>query len=306
MASSSAFTTPGAGGGSSNNSSIRSNITSSNNNTNDDDRIDTNKNKNPFYDADAIDLELLLAAMSGLKEDQLPPVTDKNGKILSRKKWFKSYKAKSFTDDHRKKSADFWDLLVPSLQQSLRAKLAHETVLKKEAATRDASVTGERNAITTANNLVRLLHILYDVNNVGSIARAIEQTQVPLNREQIDARNSEALSINGGTMAEELNGWAELAAEYNNPDNKYWNKCVFHEIVDDNYECKCSDPIYEGIYLFVKDLDPDFPSENHIVRDGKWIKHYANKLKGQINLVYRNFMRSGNHDGQHLIPTKVV
>ena len=49
--------------------------------------------------------------MSSLKEDQLPPVTDKHGKIQSRKKWMKSYKAKSFSDEHRKKSADFWDLL---------------------------------------------------------------------------------------------------------------------------------------------------------------------------------------------------
>jgi len=303
MTGSNAFTTPSAGGGSSSNSSIRSSTPNNNNNTNEDvnveERVDKNQNLNPFYDdGEVIDLELLLEAMNNLKEDQLPPVTDKYGKIKSRKKFMKSYKAKSFSDDHRKKSADFWDLLEQNTQQSVRSKVVNDTLRKKDAAARDASVIGERSATTTANNLVRLLHILYDVNNVGAIARALEKTQVPKTREKLDARNSEAQSINGGTMAEDQDGWAELAAEYNNPENKYWNKCVNLDYVNGQLVYLCSDPMYQGIFNFVKELDPDLP-ENPTVRDGKWIKTYTNKLKGQINLVYNNFMRSGNHDGRY-------
>ena len=86
----------------------------------------------------------------------------------------KSYKGKSFSDEHRKKSADFWDLLEKNTQQSLRFKVVEDTLRNKEAAARDAPVAGERSATTTANDLMRLLHTLYDVNNVGAIARAIE------------------------------------------------------------------------------------------------------------------------------------
>jgi hypothetical protein len=260
--------------------------------------LDKNLNKNPFHDADNIDLGLLLKTMHKLPNDKLPPVCDKSGKVVSRKEFYKTYKASSMNDDQRSKCTDFWNQLDKQTQHSVRAVLVHDTLLLKDQTAREATTGGDRSATTTANELVRLLHLLYDVDNVGAIARAIERTKVPLNRVQLDGRKSQSLSTSGVTMSEEVDGWGELASCFNNPEVRYSNKCVMEDMIDGEGVTMCSEDIYAEIYPFVKDLDPCLP-EDAVVRDKEWIQKSANKLKGQVSLVYSNFMKSGNQDGRY-------
>jgi len=125
-------------------------------------------------------------------------------------------------------------------------------------------------------------------------------------REELDARKSTEPSVKTGTtLAEEANGWQEVEAHFNNPEVVYQNKCISYDehgnvVLDTRGQRVCSNPIYEGIFVFVKDLNPNLTTDPPAVhRDTAWIKKYTAHLKAKISRAYANFMKSGNQDGTY-------
>ena len=143
----------------------------SNNSNNNILQYDKCDNINAFQDSDNIDASILIKLLKDLPEHDLPGEYNKKKELVKRKCYYKTYQAGSLDAAKLTKSIDFWNELEPDVQRTIRALAVQKTLQHKEQVARDETTVGERSSITTANELLRLLHVLYDNDIVEAIAK---------------------------------------------------------------------------------------------------------------------------------------
>ena len=193
------------------------------------------------------------------------------------KKFYKSYgnKWEKLTAEQRNKVFAFWNTAIDSsvqnrIQTNARGRIAQEVEAEKE-----------RQAITTKNDLARLLHLRVDPSAAAQWHAALTEKS----RTELDANDSSADPFN------------KLAEFFNNYEHfVYQNACIIPGRMDAT-GLYVPVPGMDNIALRCHDFNPC--QSNRPIRDGGWIRDKYKELKSKISACFTNYSRSGNQDAEN-------
>lgn len=168
-----------------------------------------------------------------------------------------SYSNSSWGDLHPKqqnKTVAFWYNLTEDVQTVQLATAAALTKAKNAAPHTEAK---GRSPNTTADDMCRLLHVMFDPTNAGLRTKL---TQGSLKRADLEANKNEE------------DPWAALAANFNNYVNfKYQNEAVKYDAEGKKlHPFQARTPAFTKIAAKSYELDPT--AEDRPMRDGAWMK----------------------------------
>eukprot|EP01036_Dinobryon_divergens_P029171 gene29171-38235_t len=196
--------------------------------------------------------------------------------------FWKSYKKwESLTPEQRNKAAKYWKT---SITPDVRIRLSE--------AARAIIVTGvaeekTRQAITSKDDLARLLHLRVDTNAAADWTNALREK----NWAQLDVTNS-------GDQAADADPYNRLAAKFNDYETqKYQNACIVpnHLTVAGTY---ISNPGMQAIAYYCHDFNSCIPERP--IRDGYWVRSKYKELKGKLSVCFNNYHLSGNQDAENI------
>jgi hypothetical protein len=206
------------------------------------------------------------------------PATDcLNGKIF-----WKSYKKwESLTPEQKNKCAQFWKHSISSHVRN-RLSAAARIVIVGEAAEEIA-----RQAITSKDDLARLLHLRIDPSAAADWTAALREKSRP----QLDVSNS-------ADQAADADPYNRLAVKFNDYDNQvYQNACI----LPGRFTAAgtfVSVPGIQAIADYCHDFNPS--NSDRPIRNGHWIRSKYKDLKGKISICFNNYHTSGNQAAENV------
>jgi hypothetical protein len=195
------------------------------------------------------------------------------------------YSNSSWDDLNQKqqnKTAAFWHNLRKEVQVVQLTTSVTLTKAKSSAAAAPQTEAKGRSPNTTADDMCRLLHVMFDPANAGVRTKL---TKGSLKRADLEASKNDD------------DPWAVLAANFNNYDEfKYQNEAVkYNEDGKKIQPFQARKPAFTKIAAKSYELDPT--AEERPMRDGVWMKEKWCDMRNMLSKVYDNFTRSGRHDG---------
>jgi hypothetical protein len=231
-----------------------------------------------------IDPENMLICIHKLKN--LPTdLTGSNKKPLptSYKEWAK------MTSLQKNKTMDFYKGCTKPGQISLAT---HARSMTSDIVQSDAM----RNEKVNKNDIVRLFHLRKDPENQN----LWEKTMHVMTRRELDARNADTASVNGGTMSDENNPWIALADRFNDHTGYVYQNYLLAHVYDEKTKSsiavvpyKSANQDTEVLFSKCRDLDPTDPKRKLVPRDGAWLKEQWTSWRGKLSAIFSDFNRSG-------------
>ena len=214
---------------------------------------------------DGIDPEIILPLLKAL------PANDcTNGK----KFWSTFKKWSSLSHDQKNKATVFWKR---NISQSVRERLL--TISRQQIVAEVADET-VRQAITTKEDLARLLHLRVDPGAAADWTAALREKT----RAQLDV-------VNSGEQAADADPYNRLAEKFNNYGTYiYQNACIIPNRLTSAGTYNAA-PFMSKIAEYCHDFNPTAADRPN--RDGGWIRAKYKELKGKISICFNNYHKSG-------------